>query len=158
VRERFSYQAHFGRLEASMPEKAAAEASGPREVVNLDADTVYKVEIALAATAESRGTVRGTSELSGLRVFELTVAGETHLSTFVETDEADRIAIGAHPSPGEPPFALSRVKVRRRAERALPKVIELTEHSVSAALATYPARREVAPEVIDTLIRQVDRL
>lgn len=172
VEERFSYGAHLRRLRELMPADdamvpALADEGGPRpagepvEAAYLDPDGIYKFDIELGnLSSSSRGAVRGWSQNRAELVFDEPVDGsKSVISKFVVNDgRRDRVEVLVEVAEGSPPFSVIKMKARRRAERAKQPTLELTDDSITAAFATYPGRRKILPDVIDSLAPQVDRL
>jgi FkbM family methyltransferase len=184
VESRFSYSAHTRRLEAMgchadrSPAQAAdaqqtgapalrgpiAVTSRAAHVVELAAETVYKLDIDLEGLTErSRGLVRGVSSATGLTLFEVPIEGaKTAVGTFVVTrDKPEQIEVAlsmVSDGNGRPVAAIRGVRFRRRAEPPRQRQLHLNDASVTAAMATYPGRRHILPAVMDTLLPQVERL
>jgi hypothetical protein len=162
VADRFSHAAHASRLARLGVEPRAdageGRADGERLAeAHLEADSVYKVDVELDVSPGARGAVRGISRATGRALFELPLDGEAALHAFVVTRGRDHLDVTlALDPPGPVPPA--KVKIRRRADRPRARGPGLHDDSVTAAMATYPARRDVVPAVLDTLLPQVDRL
>jgi len=125
-------------------------------------DSVYRLRIALRGVPPSgRVLVRGTFQDSGEQVFEAAVGpGERAISRYVVTSERpERIEVAlSSEANGAGRAALSGLRAERRGERPKQPLFDFGDTSVTAAMATYPARRGVLPDVVDTLIDQVDKL
>jgi glycosyltransferase involved in cell wall biosynthesis len=173
VEQRFSRGAHARRLDQIMNGQVpAAEGPSPRLwsrlsralsrpahlYASLRADSVYKIRIDLDRVVPgSSAVVRGTSLTTGKALFEVPIEGARRVGTYLTTeDQPERIRIDVE-GDGERPVA-RRVRAERRADRPRTRRLELVDTSVSAAMATYPGRRDIAPAAIDSLVTQVDRL
>lgn len=156
VRRRFSYAAHVDRVRRLIRPAPRAGA----DTVQLEADSVYKLGFVLDGTTQvTRARLRAVDRDTGQQLLELPVEGaRAELSEFVVTgDRPVQLDVVVEVDAG-PALALTRVRARRRAERPRQPSLQLTDASVTAALATYPARRDIVPAVIESLAPQVDRL
>jgi FkbM family methyltransferase len=166
VKRRFSYNVHSDRLKRLIPvsveaasevEQTSKEAAGS---ALLDPDSIYKFGFELSGVEpSSRGRLRAVSRSSGQDVFVIPVDGtRSAMSEFVVNAEGStQIDVFVENTEG-PAFSIAKMRSRRRADRPQQPTLALTDSSVTAALATYPGRREVAPAVIDSLAPQVDKL
>lgn len=182
VRREFSYGAHLERVRgligdvgggAAAPGARAAAAvrteaapstaradSTPAETAFLEPDSIYKVGFELHGVDEaSRGRLRGVARETGKEMFDIAIDGTSSaVSEFVVTGER-RVHIDVYvDTEAGPDISIARMRARRRAERPKQPTITLTDASVTAAFATYPARRNIVPDVIASLAPQVDRL
>jgi len=161
VESRFSHAAHARRLADMGCAPDSQPADDLLDSADLEADSVYKVDVDLGGLGpDARGQVRGVSRTTGQSLFEAPVDGEAKVSAFVVTRERpDHMdVLLSVEGGGAAPASAARVRVRRRADRPRPTELRLTDDSVTAAMATYPARRGIVPAVLDTLLPQVDRL
>jgi hypothetical protein len=150
------------RAPAPAPVVAAVSTSNGRTIATAELAPLgaYKIEVDLASLpAGARGTLHGISRATGKRMFELPVNGAPRIGTFVLSDaQPDRVDLVLSIDGGSADGVQATVKVRRRADRPVQPDLGLHDRSVTAALATYPGRREVAPEVIDRLLAQCDKV
>jgi len=179
VEHRFSYVAHARRIEELLreaPQEEAAAEAPPRRLwqklalarsrpaslaANLDAETAYRLRIDIDEVPPgTRALVRGTSAATGKPLFEVALPeGARRVSTYVATeDRPERVEIALVGDGDVALPVLRRVRAERRADRPRPRRLELGDRSVTAAMATYPAREEIAPAAVDSLVTQVDRL
>jgi hypothetical protein len=158
VEQRWSHQAHARRVQALLPSATAGVRTiGTAEVEPFGA---YKIEIELRGVpAEAAGTVRGVSRATGKSLFEIPVDSAPKVSfQFFTGDEVDQIDLVLAMEGVAVDQIDSEFSLRRRGERTLQPDLALGDTSITAALATYPGRREVAPEVIDRLLAQCEKV
>jgi hypothetical protein len=177
VEDRFSHAAHARRLEAIMRSDAPAAEEPPARgmwnrlswgrsrpatlTASLRPESVYKLRIELEQAAPgSRALLRGTSRATGAELFRIPVEESARsVGTYVATGaEPDRVDVALEIEGNGASPRLRRLRAERRADRPRSRQLELGDTSVTAALATYPARADIAPAVIDILAAQVDRL
>jgi FkbM family methyltransferase len=168
ARRRFSYAAHAERLGRLIPDLGEAS---PAPVVSnttavaadtayLEPDSVYKFGFELdGVQPTSRGRLRGVSRATGEDAFVIEVDGSrSAMSEFCVNGEGRaQIDVLVEVDEG-PAFTISKMRARRRADRPKQPTLAFSEASVTAAFATYPGRRDIAPDVIDSLAPQVDKL